>query len=125
MVDSFRTSWEETFSGKQRDQLVESFGPADLMAVARALVEELLVGQRQQRAVAIGLEQHRDQRFALRRAMPGPGEHELLVRPHLAVDAPNLVLAVPGVRGQPIAPANTQVGLRLGALDPPWPEPAR
>ena len=42
-MDSFHTVDEETFSGKQGGKLVEPFGPAGLVAVARALVEELLV----------------------------------------------------------------------------------
>src|SRR3954451_25322355 len=102
MVDSFHTVDEETFSGKQRGKLVEPLGPAGLVTITRALVEELLVRQRQQRAIAIGLEQHRDQRFALRRAVPSTGEYEFLVRPHLAVDAANLVPVLFGVRDQPI-----------------------
>src|SRR5262245_39931673 len=133
MAESRRASWstpftqlrEERFSGKQRGKLVEPLGPAGLMAVARALVEELLVGQRQQRAVTVGLEQHRDQRFALGRAVPGPGEHELLVRLYLAVDAANLVPPLFGVRDHSITPADAEVGLGLHALDPLRSEPAR
>src|SRR5262245_34781765 len=121
MAESRRASWstpftqlrEERFSGKQRGKLVEPLGPAGLVAIARALVEELLVGQRQQRAVAIGLQQDRDQRFALRRAVPGPGEHELLVWPHLAIGAANFVPPLFGVRDHSIAAADTQVGLGL------------
>src|SRR5882672_5619143 len=112
MGESRRASWstpftveEETFSGKQRSELGEPLGPAGLVPVTRALVEELLVGQRQQRAVAIGLEQHRDQRFALRRAVPCPGEYELLVRPHLAVGAADLVPSLFGVCDHSITPA--------------------
>src|SRR5207244_10665393 len=125
MVDSFHTGWEETLSGKQRGELLKRLGPAGLVAVARALVEELLVGQRQQPAVTIGLEQHRDQRFALRRRVPCPGEHKLLVRQHLAVDAADLVPLVVGVCNHPIAATDAQIGLGLYALDLSRPEPAR
>src|SRR5262249_423123 len=51
-------------------ELVERLAPAGLVAVARGLVEELLVDQGQQRAVAVRLEQHGDERFALRCAPP-------------------------------------------------------
>ena len=72
--------------------LVECAVPAALVAVARGRVEELLMRQRQQRAVAVGLDQDRHQRLALRRRLPGPGEYELLVRDDLAIMPADVML---------------------------------
>ena len=62
------------------------------MAIARGLVEELLVDQRQQRSTLVRLDQDGDERLALRRRAPGPGEDELFVAHHLAVDAADVML---------------------------------
>src|ERR1700688_976213 len=67
-------------SGKIAFQLVAPRGPATLMAVAGGLIEELLMMQRQQRAVAIGLQRDRHQRLAFRGRMPCPAEHQKPVR---------------------------------------------
>src|SRR6185369_6554400 len=55
-------------------ELVEAGAPACVMAVARGLIEELLVRERHQRAAVIRLDGHSDERFALGRGAPGPGE---------------------------------------------------
>src|SRR5579871_1268902 len=73
-------------------QLVDRAFPAVAVAVARLVVEELLVGERQERAVAVGLEIDGDQRLALRRALPGPGEHQFPVRHELPIDAADVVI---------------------------------
>ena len=48
-------------------ELVDCSRPAAFVTVARGLIEELLVVQSQQGAVAIRLERHSDKRFTLRR----------------------------------------------------------
>src|SRR5262252_9967778 len=83
------------------------------MTIARLLVEELLMRERQERAVAVRLDLDRDQRFALGCAFPGPGEDQLLVRHEFAVNTADIVLfAVRGFH----QPAITSAGPRL-ALD--------
>src|SRR5579863_9911984 len=71
--------------------LVERAVPALLVTIARIVVEELLVRHRQQRAVAVGLEQHGDERLALGRRFPGPGENQFLVGDHLAVSTADVM----------------------------------
>src|SRR6185295_8474398 len=73
-------------------ELVERAGPAPFVTVARRLVEELLVDQRQQRAVAVRPDDNGHQRFTFRHGSPGPGELKFLVRNHLAIDAADVVL---------------------------------
>src|SRR5882757_7170159 len=95
-------------------QLAEQFVPALLVAVARGSIEELLMVQRQQRADAIRLQRDREQRFALRRRMPGPAEHQPLVRYDLAIDAADLeMLAIGGVEADAVSPANAEISLCL------------
>src|SRR5882757_580023 len=77
-------------------QLVERGGPAHAVAVAGGLVEELLMGEREQCAFAVGLERDRHQRFPFRRALPCPGEHQLLVRDDVAVLAADAMLLAAG-----------------------------
>src|SRR6185369_12178076 len=77
-------------SGDEGVELVEARAPAALVIVACGFVEELGVMEDHQRAGAIGLQRDRHQRFALRRRMPGPGEHQPLVRHDLAIDAAGL-----------------------------------
>src|SRR5690242_16087843 len=72
-------------------ELVERAGPALLMAIARRLVEEQLVQQRQDGAVAVRLECDGDLRLALRRGLPVPGEDEPFVRHDLAIDAEHVM----------------------------------
>src|SRR4029453_6032802 len=119
MISSFGC-W--TWKSKRRQHLVETIedrAPAGLMAIARGLVEELLVGEREQGPVAVRLELDRYQRFALGRGSPGPGEHELPVRHHLAKRSAHVVLLAIG-RGphDAIAAADARVGLgqHRGAL---------
>ena len=82
------------------------------MVVARLLVEELLVRQRQDRAVAVGLEVDRDLRFALRRAAPRPAEDQPAARHDLVVDAAHVVLAaVIAAKADMEAAAHPDVGL--------------
>src|SRR5262245_4173466 len=113
------------WSGEMLLELVERPGPARLMAVARRLVEELLVDQRQQRAVAVRLEQHGDHRFPFRRAAPCPGEDELLVWNDLAIDAANVVLVVVGLRDDPEPAAHAHLDLGAYGRRLVRPEPAR
>ncbi len=51
-----------------------------LVAIARFLVEELLMQQSQDHAVTVGFGDGSDQRLALRRRTPRPREHQSLVR---------------------------------------------
>src|SRR5712675_1462750 len=98
-------------------QIVECRGPAAPVIVARRLIEELLVRQRQDRAVIVGLEVDRDLRFALGRALPGPGEDQLAVGHDLAIDAAHaLVRAVGRPELHVEAAADAQVGLGDGRL---------
>src|SRR5712675_2287920 len=99
-------------------QLAEQFVPALLVAVARGSIEELLMVQRQQRAGAIWLQRDREQRFALRRRMPGPAEHQPFVRYDLAIDTADLeIFAVFAGEVDAVTPADAQIGLGLqGAL---------
>src|SRR4051795_2302388 len=53
-------------SGEILLQIVEHPGPSALVIVARGLVDELFVLEREQRALAFALQRYRDQRFALR-----------------------------------------------------------
>src|SRR6202161_1323683 len=108
-------------------QLVERAVPAALMAVARGLIEKRLVMQRQQRAVAVRLQRHRDLRFALRRRVPGPAEHQQPVRHHLAIDAADFAMfAIFHFETDAITAADARVddGLLGAGLDLRRPEPA-
>src|SRR3954464_8835801 len=102
--------WES--SGEEPLELIERAGPAEFVAVAGFLVEELLVNERQRGAVAVGPQRHGDKRFAFRGRALGPGEDEPLVRHALAVDAADvMLLAVFGVEDDAEAPADAQIGL--------------
>src|SRR4051812_29286610 len=93
-------------SCEQALELVEAAAPAAIVTVARGLIEELLVDERQQRAVAVRLDQDGDQRLALRHGPPGPGELQLLVRDDLAIDAADVViLAILGAKLDGVAAA--------------------
>src|SRR5581483_5766858 len=63
-----------------------------LVAIACGLVEELLVHEGHQRAVALSLESDCHQRFTFRRCFPCPREYELLVLDDFAIDAADIVL---------------------------------
>src|SRR3982074_822773 len=103
------------FGGRQSEnfaQTIENRAPAGLMTVARRFVEELLVGQRQQGAVAVGLELDRHQRFSFRRGPPGPGEDKPAVRHDLAERPAHIVLlAALCAPDAAIAAADARVGL--------------
>src|SRR5258706_3407335 len=94
-------------------KIVEHAGPAALMAVARGLIEQLLMVEREQRALAVRLQRDRHQRFAFRRRMPGPAEHQPLVRHHLAIDSADLVILVVGRKADAEASADPRVDVRL------------
>src|SRR5665648_122280 len=95
-------------------ELVETAGPAFAMAIARGLVEELLVNQSEERAVAIGLDENGHQGLALGHGAPRPGEHQLLVGDHLAIRAADvMLLAVLGVEGNGVAAAGPHIGLGM------------
>src|SRR5476651_2775207 len=95
------------------------------MIVAGLLVEELAVGQRQDRAVAVGPEVDRDLRFALRRGAPGPAEHQPAIGHDLAIDAAHVVaLAVADLELDPETAADADIDLgrargRVVAHTPP------
>src|SRR5579871_813491 len=91
---------------------LESNRPAALMALARRLIEQLLMLQREQRALAIRLQRDRHLRFTLGRRMPGPAEDEAPVRHHLAVDAADLIIFA--CRGEAEAEASADPHIRLG-----------
>ena len=87
------------------------------MVVARLLVEELLVRQRQDGAVIVGLEVDRDLRFALGRALPGPREDQLAVGHDLAIDAAHAVmLAIGRPELHAEAAADPEIGLGDGGV---------
>src|SRR5258708_15976779 len=116
---SWRRGWDRSRERSSVDplQIVERRGPAAPVIVARRLIEELLVRQRQDRAVIVGLEVDRDLRFALGRALPGPGEDQLAVGHDLAIDAAHaLVRAVGRPELHVEAAADAQVGLGDGRL---------
>src|ERR1700738_5176531 len=100
-------------SGDKSFKLVERSQPSALVSIARGLIEQLLVGQREQRAVTVRLQRDRDQRFAFRGRMPGPAEHQFLVRNHLAVDTANFVVLVIGGEADAVTAAGPRVDLRL------------
>src|SRR5882757_6496051 len=81
------------FSGDKFLELVERADPSAFVAIACGLVEQLFVVQGEKRAVTVRLKRHRDQRFTLRRRMPGPAENKFPVRHHVAIDAADLVMS--------------------------------
>src|SRR5579863_6668959 len=98
--------------------LVERAVPALLVAIARIVVEKLLVRHRQQRAVAIAPEQHGDERLALGGRLPGPGEHQFLVGDDLAVNAADVMFFPVGRTHHPaIAAADTRVAFGADRAD--------
>ena len=82
------------------------------MAVARSRIEQLLVVQREQRALAIRLQRDRYLGFPFRRRMPGPVEHQKLVRHHLAINPADFVIFV--VRGETDAKTSADPRVDLG-----------
>ena len=63
--------------------------------------------------LAGALHLHRDQRFPLRRALPRPGEDELLVGNDLAIDAADAVLlAARHLHDDAVAATDLEIGLR-------------
>src|ERR1700682_1707669 len=108
-------------------KLVEHADPPALVAVACGLIEELLMVKRQQRTIAVRLQRNRHQRFAFRRRMPRPAEHQPLVRHHLAIDAAGFVILVVGREDDAEAPADPRVDVRLhrANLGVRGPEPTR
>src|SRR6478672_11623739 len=95
-------------------QLAEQRVPAFLVSVTRGLIEELLMMQRQQRAAAIGFERNRHLRLPLRCRVPGPAEHQPLVRHDFAIDAADLeMLAVGGVEADAVSSTDAKIRLCL------------
>src|SRR5436190_7377860 len=82
----------EGWSSQVAFHLVERACPTGAVAVARGLVEELLVQQREQRALAVGRQRDRYQRLPLRHGAPHPGEDELPVGDHLTIGAADVML---------------------------------
>src|SRR5258708_39574815 len=113
-------------SGQIFFKRVERADPAALVAVAGDLIEQLLVRKREQRAVAIGLQRHRHQRFAFRRRVPRPAEHQPLVRYHLAIDAADFVVLVVGRKADTKTSTDPRVdvGAERGRLAVGAPEPS-
>src|SRR5438874_2292412 len=115
---TWRARREGKESAKEPVELLDCAGPAVAVTIARLLVEELLVGQRQQRAVAIRRDLDRHQGFALRRRFPGPGEDEFLVGHELAIDTADVVLFAARALHQPaIAAADARFALGLKHFD--------
>src|SRR5215471_7348474 len=109
---------------KKSFELVEAAGPTLAVAVARGLVEELLVNQGEDRSRAVRLDQNGHERLALWNGAPCPGEHELLVGHHLAVDAADvMLLTVLCAELDRVVAADAHVGGSL--LHPPciWAKP--
>src|SRR5215467_7478832 len=99
-------------------ELVQRGSPTAAMPIARVLVEELLVSEREQRAVAVRLDFDGHQRFPLWRRFPRPGEDEFVVGHEFAIDAADVVLlAVWTLHLPAIAPADTRVALDLEHFD--------
>src|SRR5262249_60650974 len=99
-------------------ELVQRGSPTAAMPIARVLVEELLVSEREQRAVAVGLDFDGHQRLSLWRRFPRPGEDEFVVGHEFAIDAADVVLlAVWTLHLPAIAPADTRVALDLEHFD--------
>src|SRR5215472_17820582 len=88
------------------------------MAVARRLVEQLLMVERQKRSLAIRLQGDRHQRFALGRRVPGPAEDEAAVGHHLAVDTADLVILSLGREAEAKAPTDPRIDLSCRRLGP-------
>src|SRR5271167_3380994 len=88
------------------------------MAVARRLVEQLLMAEREKGAVAIRLQGDRHLRFALGRRVPGPAEDEAAIGHHFAVDAADLVIFTVGREAEAKAPADPRIDLRPDRLRP-------
>src|SRR5580692_6114825 len=105
-------------SGEQLFHLVHGAVPATLVAIAGVVVEELLVGERQQCAVAVRLEQYRHQRFTFGHRFPGPGEDQLLVRHDLAIDTADIVLLAARRAHHPaITAAGARIAFGVRRLD--------
>src|SRR5258708_12726589 len=94
-------------------KIVEHADPAALMAVTRGLIEQLLMVEREQRALAVRLQRDRHQGFTFRRRMPGPAEHQPPVRYHLAIDAADFVILVVGGEADAKTSADSPVDVRL------------
>src|ERR1700739_300403 len=88
------------------------------MTGARSLVEQMLMMQREQRAVAVRLQGDRHLRFALGRRMPGPAEDEAAGGPHLAINGAGPVIFAVGGKAEAKAPADAHVDLCLQSLGP-------
>src|SRR3974390_176763 len=73
-------------------ELVEGRVPAAVVAVTRAFIEELLVREHQERAVAVRLEFDGDQRLPLGCRLPGPRVDDLAVRNRLVNGAGDAVI---------------------------------
>src|SRR5436853_7560567 len=91
------------FSGEISFDVVEHALPSMLMTVTGGLVEELFVVEHKQRALTVGLQQHRNQRLAFGGRMPCPTENQPFIRHHLAIDPADLeVLAIIPVEAEAI-----------------------
>src|SRR5258708_3218545 len=112
-------------SGENFFELVERGDPSALVAVTRGSIEQLLVMYGQQRAVAIRLQRHRHLRFAFRRRVPGPAEHQTLVRHHLAIGPADFVIFGIGGEADAKTPADfwVDVGLKRVTFGVRTPEP--
>src|SRR6516162_4978951 len=95
------------------------------MAVARSFVEEVLVPQRQDSPVRIGLELDGHEGFTFGRRVPRPGEDELLVLHEFEIGAGDLTaLAVRRAKTDAIAAPGPCLDLRAELLRPRRSEPA-
>src|SRR5262249_30128554 len=89
-------------------------GPSALVAIARLLVKELLVIERQHSALAVLRQRDGHERLALGCGIPGPRKDQPAVGDHLAVDAGDLVIfAVFGLEAEAVAPSRAHIHLGL------------
>src|SRR5476649_254009 len=113
LIQQGRRCGKSRGSRKQLLELVEAEAPAAAVVVARLLVEELLVRERQDRAVGVGLDVDGDLRLTLGRRAPRPAEDQLAVGHDLFVGAAHVVLLA-GVALEADMEAAADAQVRLG-----------
>ncbi len=88
------------------------------MAVARGLVEELVVRERQQRHIAFFTQHDGHLRDALRCRVPCPAEHQPLIGRHFEIFAADLVIvAIVGLEADAEMAADPDVHIGLDRID--------
>ena len=106
-------------------ELGERAGPAVFMPIAGCDIEELFVQHVELRVVARRVKSKGDQRFALRRAFPRPGENEFVRPPYFPVGAADVVFfTVERVEDDVETAADADIRLRNNDLSLIRSEPA-